>query len=105
MGLLGFDFEHGRLDVSSHPFCGGVPSDVRITTRYDESDFMKALFGVIHETGHGRYEQNLPRDLLEGRVGDLVGQQHTDNRAQQSGQSKEDGVDHFIVHNWENNPK
>lgn len=61
MGLLGFDFEHGRLDVSSHPFCGGVPSDVRITTRYDESDFMKALLGVIHETGHARYEQNLPR--------------------------------------------
>lgn len=61
MGLLGFDFERGRLDVSSHPFCGGVPSDVRITTRYDESDFMKALLGVIHETGHARYEQNLPR--------------------------------------------
>ncbi len=59
MELLGFDFEHGRLDVSSHPFCGGVPSDVRITTRYDESDFMKALLGVVHETGHARYEQNL----------------------------------------------
>jgi carboxypeptidase Taq len=60
MKLLGFDFNHGRLDVSSHPFCGGVPSDVRITTRYDQSDFMKALLGVIHETGHARYEQNLP---------------------------------------------
>lgn len=60
MQLLGFDFNHGRLDVSAHPFCGGVPSDVRITTRYDETDFMKALFGVIHETGHARYEQNLP---------------------------------------------
>jgi carboxypeptidase Taq len=61
MKLLGFDFTHGRLDVSAHPFCGGVPSDVRITTRYDENDFMKALFGVIHETGHARYEQNLPK--------------------------------------------
>jgi len=61
MRLLGFDFNHGRLDVSTHPFCGGVPSDVRITTRYDESDFMKALFGVIHETGHARYEQGLPK--------------------------------------------
>lgn len=60
MKLLGFDFTHGRLDVSTHPFCGGVPTDVRITTRYDESDFMKALLGVIHETGHARYEQNLP---------------------------------------------
>lgn len=60
MEKLGFDFNHGRLDISAHPFCGGVPSDVRITTRYDEADFMKALLGVIHETGHARYEQNLP---------------------------------------------
>ena len=60
MKLLGFDFDHGRLDVSTHPFCGGVPTDVRITTRYDEDDFMTALLGVIHETGHARYEQNLP---------------------------------------------
>jgi carboxypeptidase Taq len=60
MKLLGFDFDHGRLDVSTHPFCGGVPTDVRITTRYDEADFMTALLGVIHETGHARYEQNLP---------------------------------------------
>lgn len=60
MQRLAFDFDHGRLDVSTHPFCGGVPTDVRITTRYDEADFMTALLGVIHETGHARYEQNLP---------------------------------------------
>lgn len=70
MKLLGFDFNHGRLDVSTHPFCGGVPSDVRITTRYDESDFMKALFGVIHETGHARYEQNLPQAWMGLPVGE-----------------------------------
>lgn len=60
MSKLGFDFRHGRLDVSTHPFCGGVPTDVRITTRYDEADFTSALMGVIHETGHARYEQGLP---------------------------------------------
>ena len=70
MKLLGFDFDHGRLDVSTHPFCGGVPTDVRITTRYDESDFMKALFGVIHETGHARYEQNLPKSWAGLPVGE-----------------------------------
>ncbi len=63
MEKLGFDFDGGRLDVSAHPFCGGVPQDVRITTRYDEDDLLSALFGVIHETGHARYEQNLPRAL------------------------------------------
>lgn len=63
MTLLGFDFDHGRLDVSTHPFCGGVPSDVRMTTRYDEADFISALMGTVHETGHARYEQGLPKDL------------------------------------------
>lgn len=60
MGAVGFDMARGRLDVSHHPFCGGVPSDVRITTRYDEDDFVSALMGVLHETGHGKYEQGLP---------------------------------------------
>ncbi|MFU9137390.1 carboxypeptidase M32 [Erwinia tasmaniensis] len=61
MKQLGFDFNAGRLDVSSHPFCGGVPEDVRITTRYNENEFISAMMGVIHETGHARYEQNLPK--------------------------------------------
>lgn len=60
MKTLGFDFGHGRLDTSAHPFCGGTPDDVRITTRYDEADFVKALMGVIHETGHAQYERGLP---------------------------------------------
>jgi carboxypeptidase Taq len=60
MGKVGFDFDHGRLDTSHHPFCGGVPEDVRITTRYDPGDFGKAMMGVLHETGHAKYEQNLP---------------------------------------------
>ncbi|QKJ87227.1 Metal-dependent carboxypeptidase [Paramixta manurensis] len=61
MQVLGFDFNAGRLDVSAHPFCGGVPEDVRITTRYNEKEFLSAMMGVIHETGHARYEQNLPK--------------------------------------------
>ncbi len=64
IGLLGFDFQAGRLDVSTHPFCGGVPEDVRITTRFRDDEFLTSLMGTIHETGHGRYEQNLPRALL-----------------------------------------
>jgi len=60
MEHIGFDFAHGRLDVSAHPFCGGIPDDVRITTRYDESDFARALMGVLHETGHALYQRGLP---------------------------------------------
>ena len=70
MRLLGFDFEGGRLDVSTHPFCGGVPEDVRMTTRFREDDFLGSLMGTVHETGHGRYEQNLPRDWLGQPVSD-----------------------------------
>lgn len=63
MKAVGFDFHHGRLDISHHPFCGGVPSDVRMTTRYKPDEFLSSLMGILHETGHGLYEQNLPHDL------------------------------------------
>src|SRR6185295_5635810 len=64
MTVLGFDFEGGRLDESAHPFSGGVPEDVRLTTRYREDDFARSLFATIHETGHARFEQNLRREWL-----------------------------------------
>jgi carboxypeptidase Taq len=63
MTAVGFNFHHGRLDVSHHPFCGGVPSDVRMTTRYRTDEFLSSLMGILHETGHGLYEQNLPQEL------------------------------------------
>lgn len=69
MKSLGFDFNRGRLDVSHHPFCGGVPQDVRITTRYNSNQFLGSLNGVIHETGHALYEQNLPLEWASQPVG------------------------------------
>jgi carboxypeptidase Taq len=60
MEQIGFDFARGRLDVSAHPFCGGIADDVRITTRYDERDFARAMMAVLHETGHALYQQGLP---------------------------------------------
>jgi carboxypeptidase Taq len=70
---IGFDFNHGRLDVSAHPFTGGTPDDVRITTRYDETDFARALMGVLHETGHALYEAGLPRPWRRQPVGQARG--------------------------------
>ena len=71
MKALGFDFEHGRLDESAHPFCGGVPDDVRMTTRYDESDAASGLMAVLHETGHALYERRPAQGLARpaGRPG------------------------------------
>jgi len=73
MERLGFDFDHGRLDISLHPFCGGTPDDVRITTRYDETNFTRALMGVLHETGHALYERGLPATWRRQPVGDARG--------------------------------
>ncbi len=61
MADLGFDFRHGRLDRSAHPFSTETPEDVRITTDYQDDDFLlTSLPGILHETGHALYEQNLP---------------------------------------------
>ncbi len=73
MGLAGFDFEHGRLDVSLHPFSGGTPDDVRITTRYEEADFTSSLMAVMHETGHALYELGLPAAWRRQPVGQSRG--------------------------------
>lgn len=60
---IGFDFDRGRLDTTAHPFCTTLgPDDCRITTRWDERSLPTALFGVLHEAGHGLYEQGLPRE-------------------------------------------
>lgn len=70
---IGFDFSRGRLDTSTHPFCGGAAEDVRITTRYDERDFLSSVMSVIHETGHALYELGLPREWVRQPVGQAVG--------------------------------
>jgi carboxypeptidase Taq len=69
MAAVGFDLTHGSLSVSHHPFCGGVPTDVRITTRYKTTEFLSALMGVLHETGHALYEQNLPKKWAHWPLG------------------------------------
>jgi carboxypeptidase Taq len=57
---FGFDFQAGRLDVTTHPFCSGIgPGDTRLTTRYNPNDFGDAFFSILHEAGHGLYDQGL----------------------------------------------
>jgi carboxypeptidase Taq len=70
-GAMGFDYTAGRLDTTTHPFCGGAgPGDVRITTRYDEHEFGDAFFSILHEAGHGMYEQGLPREHFGLPIGE-----------------------------------
>ena len=69
----GLDYDHARLDRSTHPFCGGTQTDIRITTRYNEGDFAQSLLGVMHETGHALYEAGLPAAHARQPVGEAAG--------------------------------
>lgn len=62
---MGFDFTAGRLDTSAHPFAIHIgPGDSRLTVRYDPWDVTAALYGILHEGGHGLYDQGLdPREF------------------------------------------
>ncbi len=70
---IGFDFDSGRIDTTAHPFCSGIgPGDCRLTTRYNERDFTQSLFGILHEAGHGMYEQGLPAEHFGTPLGSAV---------------------------------
>jgi carboxypeptidase Taq len=67
---LGYDFEGGRIDTTTHPFATSLgPNDQRITTRYDEKVFQMSLYGIMHETGHALYEQGLPKEAFGTPLG------------------------------------
>jgi len=70
---IGFDFEKGRLDISTHPFCTHLgPFDTRMTTRFDENRFGDAFFSVMHEAGHGLYQQGLPTEHYGTPCGEYI---------------------------------
>jgi carboxypeptidase Taq len=67
LGAMKFDLKAGRLDLTTHPFCSGMaPGDTRLTFRYSKEGFLEPLYGVMHEAGHGLYEQGLPKSTHFG---------------------------------------
>lgn len=70
---IGFDYRHGRIDVSIHPFCSGSGEDIRMTTRFDADNPLDSLFSAIHEAGHGLYEQGLPAEHHHTALGQAAG--------------------------------
>jgi carboxypeptidase Taq len=70
---IGFDYRHGRIDVSVHPFCSGSGEDIRMTTRFDADNPLDSLFSAIHETGHGLYEQGLLAEHHHTALGQAAG--------------------------------
>jgi carboxypeptidase Taq len=69
----GFDLARGCIDEVSHPMMTTLgPHDHRVTTRYDEADYQEGLTSVIHEIGHGLYEQGLPPEFSGRPLGESV---------------------------------
>jgi carboxypeptidase Taq len=70
---FGFDFQAGRVDVTTHPFCSGIgPGDTRLTTRYNPEHFGDAFFSILHEAGHGLYDQGLNAEHHGTPMGEAV---------------------------------
>ncbi|EHJ02397.1 Carboxypeptidase Taq [Clostridium sp. DL-VIII] len=64
LNMIKFDMEAGRLDETTHPFTIEIGNrDVRITTHYYENDLLGNIFSILHEGGHGLYEQHIPDEL------------------------------------------
>lgn len=71
LDAIGFEKKRGRLDRSAHPFTTNLGfDDIRLTTRYNAAYFPTALFGTIHEAGHGMYEQGFSQELRKSRLAD-----------------------------------
>ncbi len=70
---MGYDLEAGRIDTTAHPFCTTLgPGDCRLTTRYQPRNFTQSFFGILHEAGHGLYEQGLPSEHYGRPLGTAV---------------------------------
>jgi carboxypeptidase Taq len=73
VSAMGIDQARSRMDLSTHPFCGGVgPGDVRMTGRFHPKDMRGGFFGSIHEAGHGLYEQGLDPKRARSPLGGAV---------------------------------
>ena len=94
---MGFDLKTGRLDTTTHPFCEGLaPGDTRLTTRYDDHYFMGALYGTMHEAGHGVYEQGLPKVGEDGEPSDVYGTPLSESRSLGIHESQSRGWENFV---------
>jgi len=69
LDLLGYDWDRGRLDTSTHPFTSGTQFDSRVTTRFDEEDLLGAIGSTIHEFGHATYQLGLRQDAYGSPLG------------------------------------
>jgi carboxypeptidase Taq len=69
---MGFNDASWRIDDTIHPFESSFSvNDVRLTTRYAEHYFPTALYGAMHECGHGLYEAGIAPELQRTPLGTI----------------------------------
>ena len=67
---VGFDFEKGLVETSEHPFTLNLnKNDVRLTTNNKRNIPFSTVFSIIHEAGHGIYEQQTADNLIDTLLG------------------------------------
>jgi carboxypeptidase Taq len=70
---MGYDFKHGRIDISTHPFSTSEhPTDCRVTTRLDKNDPISNILTTMHEGGHALYEMGLPAEHFGSPLAESV---------------------------------
>ena len=70
---MGYDFEAGRQDLSSHPFSIHFSAqDARVTTRIDENNLNEMIWSCIHEGGHALYEQGMLNENYGLPLGEAI---------------------------------
>lgn len=70
---MGYGPEHGRIDISTHPFSSSShPTDSRITTRFHKTSLMSCISVILHEAGHALYEMGLPIEHYGSPLGDSI---------------------------------
>ena len=67
----GFDFNRGSVSTTEHPFTEQFgQNDVRVTTKYFETNFISNMYSIIHEGGHAIFGQNIPEEVFSYHIGE-----------------------------------
>ncbi len=70
---MGYDYSRGHLAMTTHPFMSTVgQDDHRITMRINFGFLSAGLFAVMHEGGHGVYEQSVDELIHKVNVSGLL---------------------------------
>lgn len=73
LASMGFDQDRGLVAETVHPFCSRIDvDDVRLAIRYEPQNILQYIGALMHEAGHGMYNQGLPKKHAGSMLGDAI---------------------------------